>query len=290
MVVAFASTIALSATLAATLPASLEAATHKHAKGACPPGSKATPHRGCRTSLPATAGNQLNALEQLSWTAAKAGEPPPVKKRKANKVPKPLRNGLPSLVTGRAAKTALQRAFGVSLDQSGLTSPRIARISSATVTGSEAGPTVNGWQTQLSASQTTDNSRIGMQDTDATVTATKEATQDGAKIAGVIALEFRNRQLVDRCPAADGTVPGDGINRFELRLNVTAKDGHAHIAGAASGYVNFDWTYLGHVNDDGTITSFDLKMKATSLIEGGIHGDDGKIYSVEPPKALHDQY
>jgi hypothetical protein len=103
-------------------------------------------------------------------------------------------------------------------------------------------------------------------------------------VAGRIALEMRNRQLVDRCPGADGTVPGDGVNRYELRLELNAGDGKTQMGGAASGYVNYDWTYLAHVAEDGTLKSFDLKMKATALVEGGIRGTDGKLYSVDAPK------
>jgi hypothetical protein len=38
------------------------------------------------------------------------------------------------------------------------------------------------------------------------------------------------------------------------------------------------------VSDEGTLTSFDLKLKATALIVGGIRGSDGRLYSVDPPK------
>jgi hypothetical protein len=181
----------------------------------------------------------------------------------------------------------LQRAFNVSLQDNGLAGARAARAhasSTTTTSGSEAGPTVNGWQTQLTAKQTQDDTRVGQQDTDATVRATKEASVDDVHVAGTMALEMRNRQLVDKCPAADGTVPGDGINRYELRLELSAGNAKAQMSGSGSGYVNFDWTYLGHVADDGTLKSFDLKMKATALVEGGIRGADGKLYSVEAPK------
>jgi hypothetical protein len=143
---------------------------------------------------------------------------------------------------------------------------------------------MNGWQTQLTGSVTQDDSRIGQQDTDATVTATKDATVDGVKVAGTIALELRNRQLVDRCPNADGTVPGDGINRFSLRLQLAAGNSQSQMTAGGGGYVNFNWTYTGHVNDDGTLQSFDLKMAATALVEAGITGTDGKLYSADPPK------
>jgi hypothetical protein len=188
------------------------------------------------------------------------------------------------MLTGRAARTALAGAYKVSLRRTGLARTRVASASSGTQNFSQAGPTSDGWQTQLTGKLTRDDSRIGQQETDATVTATKEAKVDDVKVAGTIALEMRNRQLVDRCPSRDGTVPGDGINRYELRAELSAGNGKAQITGGGTGYANFDWTYLGHVADDGTLKSFDLTMKATVLIEGGIHGADGKLYSADPPK------
>jgi hypothetical protein len=269
---------------ALALPAALEAATGKH-KPACPPGTKPAPHGRCRTRLPKpSAASPLSALEQLSWAAATAGSPPPVRKGKAKKVPKPLRKGLPALVTNHSAKTALQRAFNVSVANNGLAKTNAARASSTTTSGSEAGPSMNGWQTQLSGNSTRDDSRIGLQDTDATVTATKDAKVDDVKLNGTIALEMRNKQLVDRCPNADGTVPGDGLNLFKLQFDVSAGNAQGQISGSGTGYVDFKWTYVGHVADNGTLTSFDVKMKATTLVEGGIRGADGKLYSVEAPK------
>jgi hypothetical protein len=273
--------IAVVCALGAVLPAGLEAAAHKKL---CPPGAKAIPHGRCRVKLAKPSGSQLNALEQLTWRAAIAGKPPSVKGRRARRVPKPLRHGLPSLLTGRAAQAALTRAYRFSLRNTGLARTGIAHVSSSTQSGSQAGPSMNGWQTQLTGKTTQDDSRIGQQDVDATVTATKDANLDGVKVAGKIALETRNRQLVDRCPNADGTVPGDGINRYELRAELAAGTASSHAVGSGTGYVNFDWKYVGHVADNGTLTSFDLKMKATVLIEAGLRGSDGKLYSSEAPK------
>jgi hypothetical protein len=277
---------AVVAACALVLPSAIQASTGKH-RLSCPASTKTAPHGRCRARLPKPgAQSPLGAFEQLSWIAARAGSPPAVKKRKAGKVPRALRRGLPSFVTDHAASTAIQRAFNVSMKRNGLSSAHIARAhaSSGTQSGSEAGPTVNGWQTQLSGTSTHDDSRIGQQDVDATVTATKDAKVDDVNVAGTIALETRNRQLVDRCPNADGTVPGDGITRYALSVEVAAGNARAQISGSGSGYINYDWTYLGHVADDGTLRSFDLKMKATVLIEGGIRGADGKLYSAEAPK------
>ncbi|MFL5829443.1 MAG: hypothetical protein ACJ76X_05955 [Solirubrobacteraceae bacterium] len=137
-----------------------------------------------------------------------------------------------------------------------------------------------GWTTNVSGGSTEAPDRIGTQDTTATVDATKQIVTDGLKAEGGISLTQRIKMLVDRCPDSDGTVPGDGANDYELTFRASSHEGSA----VANARIRMRWTYLGHVDDQGIVRTFDVKLNTTVLVEGGIRGDDGKLYSEEPPR------
>jgi hypothetical protein len=258
-----------------------DAGAKRHAKVACPKGMKRLGRARCRGTLPAPQGDQLGELETAAWTAAQTVKMPPVSRRHKKKVPVALRTGLPAKVTGSAPKTALKRAFTDAVGMYGLNAPAVgARVATVTTQqGSEAGPSHDGWNTKLSGKTTRDDDRIGMDDTDASVTATKEIVIDGLKLNGEIVLDTRLKQLVDKCPDSEGNVPGDGTDSYGLSVAATSDKAGV----TADGRIGFTWKYLGHVSDGGVVHSFDVSMKMRALIEGGVRGDDGRLYSQEPP-------
>lgn len=243
----------------------------KHAapRVACPKGERMARHR-CQGPLPAPRGTPTALISQdsVSLMHLANGNLRPLPKRAVRHVPAALRHGLPSFVTNAAATSALARAE--------------TRLPGGDGTAgvAEAGPSVNGWATDVTGSYHPDDNRIGEQDVEADVTATKKAVADNLQLTGELRLATRRHLLVDKCPAADGTVPGDGLFRFTLSASATG--GGASVAGSADIVPSF--TAVGHTDDTGRLRTFDLRMHLTVLLEMGVRGSDGKLYSQEAPR------
>jgi hypothetical protein len=236
----------------------------------CPPHVKRVKGR-CVARVVRVHGTALAAAEKGTFAVALAADRrlPAVPRRAFHRVPAPLRHGLPGLLTDRAAASVASRAAS-------LVAARIGSVGRA----ADAGPSVAGWDTQVSGTSSRDDDRIGDQDAQATMTASKKAVVNGLAASAEIKIGGRHRLLVDRCPSAQGTVPGDGIDRLTLSLSLSS--GSARASGPTDLVPAF--TDLGHVDDSGRLRSFDAKLHLTVLVSVGVRGSDGRLYSQEPPR------
>ncbi|MGH3743375.1 MAG: hypothetical protein ACRDTP_00760, partial [Mycobacteriales bacterium] len=135
------------------------------------------------------------------------------------------------------------------------------------------------WHTSMQGHQNADDTRIGDQGIADTVTASKTVSIDKLDTALRVQVAKESHELVDRCPDADGTVPGDALDKLQFAL--TASGGSAKVSGSARFEIQTRLT--GHVNADGSFNDFDLHMKLTALVKGGTVGKDGKLYSTKAP-------
>lgn len=234
-----------------------------HHRGLCPPHVK--PHKGrCPVRAARGHGRPLAlAMRAASVAIAQAERSmTPVARSAYGHVPAPLRHGLPSLVANHSAMVVMSRLGGL-----------------ADARAHAADAPLAGWDTHVDGSSTDDPDRIGIQDVQATATATKEALVDGFHVEGKLSLHEHRHLLVDRCPGADGTVPGDGTQRYTF----TAAASKGNDSASVTVDVNPTVTLLGHVDDNGHLRSFDMRMHMVVLAYGGVRGNDGNLYSQEPP-------
>lgn len=225
----------------------------------------------CVARVVRTRGTALAAAEKGTFAVALAADRrlPAVPRRAYRRVPPVLRHGLPGLLTDRAAARVVSRAAG-------LVAARIDSLARA----ADAGPSVGGWTTQVNGTSGHDDDRLGDQDAQATITASKNAIVNGLAVSAEAKISERHRLLVDRCPSAQGTVPGDGIDRFTLSLSLASRGARA----SATIDLVPTFTDLGHVADTGKLRSFDAKLHFTGLVSVGVRGSDGRLYSQEPPR------
>lgn len=242
-------------------------------KSLCPPSFKRK-HGRCYPPPVKAHGTAPAAAEQSTFAFALAANKklPKLSPRHRSKVPAALRTGLPSLLTNSTASTVASRSEA-------RVSARTSRLASAADADTDAGG-LAGWNISVTGKGSDDPSMIGEQDAQATATASVQKVADGARLAAQIQFGERERELVDRCPLADGTVPGNGLQQFSLSLG--AADGKSDVSVTAT--INQQMTYTGHVDDTGKLQDFDVKLHVTMLVEGGERGTDGKLYSQDPPR------
>ena len=105
-----------------------------------------------------------------------------------------------------------------------------------------------------------------------------EVAKGGA--SAIMQLKFRLRHRFDRCPDAEGTVPGDG--RFQVRMGMTGqRRGSAKLQATFDPRFTFDLT--GHVGDDGKLHSYDVRMHGTEYIASG-KLEHGVLVTTEEPQ------
>jgi hypothetical protein len=238
--------------------------------GLCPPHVKRRNGK-CVVRLARPRGTTLAAAKRAASTGLTKAERVlrPVPRSGYRHVAAPLHHGLPALLTNRTAAAAMSRAATLASKRAG--SADRAHLADATDAG---------WAVNVAGKGTYDPNRIGNQDGEATATADKDAIVDGLNVHGEIKVTEHRRELVDRCPGADGTVPGDGTERYTFAVSASAGGS----GGSATVDLDPQFTYLGHVDDSGRLRSFDARMHLVMVVSGGIRGADGRLYSDEPTR------
>jgi hypothetical protein len=250
-------------------------------RGLCPPHVKRRKGK-CLTRPVRHPGTTPAAARRASSSAIAQGE------RALRRVPRsasghvavPLRHGLPPLLTNRGAAMAMTRVATLAASRAAGAGGSTAHAIRPRLGGAHAADAqLDGWNVNVNGSSSADENRVGSPDTQVTATATKDAIEDGLHVHGELTAREHRRLLVDICPQADGTVPGDGTEHYTFETAATVGKDRASVTVD----INPTFTFLGHVDDSGRLRSFDMRMHLVVVAYGGIRGSDGRLYSDEPP-------
>ena len=157
-----------------------------HHRGLCPPHVKR--HKGkCPVRATRRHGSPAALAKRAATVAIADAERylRAVPRSAYGHVPAPLRHGLPSLVTNHGATAVMSRLIALADARATHPAARARDAAGDAPTRAHAADApLAGWDTHVQGSSSDDPDRIGIQDVQATATATKEALVDGLHVKG----------------------------------------------------------------------------------------------------------